>query len=144
MIKKITDERLILQNLKNIRIAYIIQTFGILCILGYDLVTKGLDGMRENPLWLVFMITAITSMYLSMSISTDHENNQVNPKKSLNISMVILILISAAVGVATSLTDGFKIIDGVLVGGIIFICGLITVIYIYQLRKKRQDELDEE
>ena len=78
--KKIKDERLILKNLKNIRIAYIIQTVGILGILGYDLVTKGLDGMRENPLWLVFMITTVISAYLSMSISADHESNE-NPRK---------------------------------------------------------------
>lgn len=39
---KLRDERLILQNLKNTRIAYIIQTLGILGILGYDAITTGL------------------------------------------------------------------------------------------------------
>lgn len=47
--KKITDERLILRNLKNIKITYIVQTIGILSILGYDFF-RGLDRMRENPL----------------------------------------------------------------------------------------------
>ena len=95
--KKITDERLVLKNLKNIRIAFIIQTIGILSILGYDLVTKGLEGMRENPLWLVFMITAIISAYLSMSISADHEINKINPQKRFSISLIVLILISTIV-----------------------------------------------
>lgn len=138
--KKITDERLVLQNLKNIRIAYIIQTVGILGILGYDLVTKGLDGMRENPLWLVFILTAVISAYLSMSISADHESNKINPQKSLSISLVVLILISNVVGFFVSLTDGFTLINGVIMGGILFICGLIPIVYIYNLRKKRQDE----
>jgi cell division protein FtsW (lipid II flippase) len=138
--KKITDERLVLQNLKNFRIAYIVQTVGILGILGYDLVTKGLDGMRENPLWLVFIITTVISAYLSMSISADHENNKVNPQKSLSISLVVLVLISTVVGFFVSLTDGFTITNGVIVGGILFICGLIPIVYIYNLRKKRQDE----
>ncbi|MBT2693019.1 hypothetical protein [Bacillus sp. ISL-55] len=142
--KKITDERLVLQNLKNIRIAYIVQTVGILGILGYDLVTKGLDGMRENPLWLVFIITTVISTYLSMSISADHENNKVNPQKSLNISLVVLVLISTVVGFFVSLTDGFTFTNGVIVGGILFICGLIPIVYIYNLRKKRQDENIEE
>ena len=142
--KKITDERLILQNLKNIRIAYIIQTVGILGILGYDLVTKGLDGMRENPLWLVFMITTVISAYLSMSISADHESNKINPQKSLSISLVMFVLISAVVGFFVSFTDGFTIIDGVIMGGILFICGLIPIVYIYYLRTKRQDENSEE
>ncbi|MET4563587.1 hypothetical protein ABIA69_004808 [Lysinibacillus parviboronicapiens] len=142
--KKITDERLVLQNLKNIRIAFIIQTIGILGILGYDFVTKGLDGMRENPLWLVFMITAVISAYLSMSVSADHESNKINPQKSLSISLVVLVVISTVVGFFVSLTEGFNIIDGVIMGGILFICGLIPIIYIYNLRKKRQDENNEE
>lgn len=142
--KKITDERLVLQNLKNIRIAFIIQTIGILSILGYDLVTKGLEGMRENPLWLVFMITAIISAYLSMSISADHEINKVNPQKRFSISLIVLILIATIVGFFVSLTDGFNITDGVIIGGILFICGFIPIVYIYNLRKKWQDEGMEE
>ena len=138
--KKVTDERLVLQNLKNIRIVYIIQTVGILGILGYDLVTKGLDEMRENPLWLVFMITAIISAYLSMSISADHEKNTINPQKSLAISFVVLVFISTVVGFFVSLTDGFNSIDGLIMGSILFICGLFPIGYIYNLRKKRQDD----
>lgn len=144
MMKKITDERLVLQNLNNIRIAYIIQTIGILGILGYDLDTKGLDGMRENPLWLVFMITTVISVYLSMSISADHENNKNKPQRSLNISLVVLVFISTVIGFFVTRTNGFKIIDGVIMGGILFICGLIPIIYIYYLRKKRLDENNKE
>ncbi len=51
-----------------------IQTIGIVVgILGYDFGTKGIDGMTDNPLWYVFMITAIVSAYLSIGISVDHE-----------------------------------------------------------------------
>lgn len=142
--KKIKDERLVLQNLKNIRIAYIIQTIGILGILGYDFATKGLDGMRENPLWLVFIITAVISAYLSMSISADHESNKINPQKNLNISLFVLVLISTVIGFFVALTNGFSIINGVIMGGILFICGLIPIVYIYNLRIKRQDENIEE
>ena len=138
--KKITDERLVLQNLKNIRITFIIQTIGILGILGYDVITKGLEGMRENPLWLVFIITSIISAYLSMSISSDHENSKINPQKRFSISLVVLILISTIVGYFVTLTDGFNIIDGVMIGGILFVCGLIPSVYIYYLRTKRQDD----
>lgn len=74
--KKIKDERLIMKNLQNIKVAYIIQTLGIIGILGYDLITKGLAGMRDNPLWYVFIITSIISAYLSMNISVDHENSK--------------------------------------------------------------------
>lgn len=50
MIRKITDERLKLKNLKNIRILFLIQNIGIIAILGYDLITKGMAGMTSNPL----------------------------------------------------------------------------------------------
>lgn len=138
--KKITDERLVLQSLKNIRIVYMIQTIGILGILGYDFVTKGLDEMRENPLWLLFMITAVISAYLSMSISADHEKNTINPQKSLAISFVVLVSISTVVGFFVSITEGFNRIDGFIMGSILFICGLFPIVYIYNLRKKRQDD----
>jgi uncharacterized membrane protein len=143
-LKKIKDERLIIQNLKNIRIAYIIQTIGILGILGYDLVSKGLEEMRGNPLWLVFMITSVISAYLSMNISADQESNKINPKKSLSISVVVLGLIAMVVGFLVSMSEGFTIINGIIMGGILFICGVVPIIYIFNLRTKRQDDNFEE
>ncbi|MEI3604811.1 hypothetical protein SPD48_03830 [Pseudogracilibacillus sp. SE30717A] len=140
--KKITDERLKLQNLKNIRILFLVQNIGIIGILGYDLVTKGLEGMTENPLWFVFMITMVVSLYLSMSISVEHETNSKHPKKGLNISILILVIISAVIGIFVSITDGFNVRDGLIMGGILFICGLIPVIYLYYLRKRRSEEND--
>ncbi|MDQ0229092.1 hypothetical protein [Metabacillus malikii] len=136
--KKIKDERLVLQNLKNVRIAYLIQTLGILGILGYDLITKGVEGMRENPLWLVFMITTVISAYLSMSIGVDHEKKTNESKKSITISLIVITIISATVGVLVSITDGGML--GMITGGIIFLCSLIPVLYIDYLRKKRKAE----
>jgi len=142
--KMIKDERLQLQNLKNIRIAYIIQTMGIIGILGYDWVTKGLDEMRANPLWLVFIITTIISAYLSMSISVDNERKNHSPKKSFLISLLVIFLISTAIGIFTWMTDGFTIFSGILIGSVLFICFLIPAYYVYYLRIKRQeDEFDE-
>ena len=66
--QKIKDERLKLKNLHNIRITYGVQTLGILGILIYEWVTKGIDGMTKNPLWFVFILTSIVSAFLSMDI----------------------------------------------------------------------------
>lgn len=141
--KKITDERLILQNLKNIRFAYMIQTAGIIGILGFDFITKGLEGMRENPLWLVFMITTVISLYLSMNISVDHEKSNKAPQKGLTISLLVAVMISSFVGFLVTLTDGYTINDGLVVGGILFLCSLVPVFYIYYLRTKKEDDVDE-
>lgn len=142
--KKIKDERLIMKNLQNIRIAYIIQTLGILGILGYDLVTSGMDGMTDNPLWYVLIITAIVSAYLSMNVSVDHENSKKDPKKGLYLSISIITVLSLLIGMLVINTDGYHLINGVLVGGIIFVCGLAPIIYIYYLRNKREKDIDEE
>lgn len=55
-------------------------------------------------------------------------------------SLVVHILISIAIGLFVSLTDGFTKINGVIMGVILFICGLIPIVYIYNLRTKRQDD----
>jgi len=102
--KKVKDERLILQNLKNIRIAYIVQTVGIVVFLGYDLVTKGVDLLFENP----FM----------------------------------LIIISAVIGMLVTFSEDSNLLNGVTMGGILFVCGLVPVMYIYYLRKKQTTDND--
>ncbi len=139
MMKKITDERLQLKNLKNIRVLFLIQTIGIIGILGYDLVTKGMDGMTSNPLWFVLIITGVVSAYLSMGISVDYESDKKSSNKGLIISLIVSALISIVVGVFVTLTDGFDPTNGIFIGGIIFICSLAPILYIYYLRTKRKD-----
>ncbi|WP_244535659.1 hypothetical protein [Lentibacillus halodurans] len=58
-----------LQNLKNIRIAFMVQSVGIIAILLYDVITKGLSTMTDNPLWFVFMVTVIVLTWLNLRIS---------------------------------------------------------------------------
>ena len=141
--KKITDERLILRNLQHIRIAFIVQTIGILCILGYELSQGGLEGMRENPIWLVFMLTSIVYAYLSMSVSVEHEKIVKNPTKSFIINLSALIVIVITVTYLTSITPEFGWSDGLLVGAIIFICSFIPMYYVYRLRVKQQQDLQD-
>lgn len=55
IMKKIKDERLIIQNLKNIRVAFIVQTLGLVAILIYHGITEGIVEVAKHPLWLVFI-----------------------------------------------------------------------------------------
>ncbi|MBU5465872.1 hypothetical protein KQI49_03390 [Virgibacillus sp. MSJ-26] len=135
--KKITDERLQLKNLKNIRVLFLIQTVGIIAILGYDLVTKGMEGMTANPLWLVFIITGVASAYLSMGISIDHESSEKSPKKGLIISLFVSVIVAIGFGILITLTGDLA--TGTLIGGIVFVCCLAPSLYMYYLRMKRQN-----
>ncbi|SFK21770.1 hypothetical protein SAMN04488569_101618 [Marinilactibacillus piezotolerans] len=71
--KKITDERLILKNLKQIRVLFAIQMVGILGILGYDLITRGFSEMTDRPLWFLLVITGIIAAYQSATVSVEQE-----------------------------------------------------------------------
>ena len=141
--KKITDERLVVRNLQHVRIAYIVQTLGILGILGYELIQGGLDQMRENPLWLVFMITSIIYAYLTMSTSVEHEKRIKNPGKSLKNSFIVLLVIGVALAYFVSITPGSSWGMGFLIAGIIIICGAIPAIYIYRLRMKQLKDYED-
>ncbi|HHW36151.1 MAG TPA: hypothetical protein GXX18_02450 [Bacillales bacterium] len=141
--KKITDERLIVRNLQNIRIAFIVQTIGIFGILGYEFFQDGMEGMTKNPLWLVFMLTAIIYNYLNMSVSVENEKKQKRPVKSLTISLAVVTIVATVFAVLTSITPDFKWSDGLLMGGVIFISGIIPVLYVYRLRIKQQKDLEE-
>lgn len=133
--KKIQDERLILQNLKNIKVVYIIQTLSIIGILGYDLVTKGFDAMKENPLWFVLLFTSVITAYLSMNIGVDQEIEKKSPQKQLFISLLVALIISIATGSIIIIKN--SLLDGVLVGFVLFVCSLIPLIYVYKLRRKK-------
>src|SRR5690625_3036868 len=135
--KKITDERLILQNLKNIRILFVVQNIGIIGILIYDLISGGFDGMTNNPLWFVFMISIVIFAYLSMSISIENEENDSSPQRGLKVSLVVLALASI-VTFSISVIDGLSIVNGLIISGVIFICGFIPLFYIYKLRKNNK------
>lgn len=134
-----SDERLAYENLKKIRMAYAVQLLGIVGILGYDLVTTGIDRMHANPLWLVFTISTLVLIFLSMNISVDYENNKKPAGKGLAISSVVLIIISVTVGIFTvTLDDTSTIVDGLLMGGILFVCGFISFLYLFGLRKSKE------
>ncbi|KAA0753652.1 hypothetical protein DT250_31265 [Bacillus sp. AR2-1] len=141
--KKITDERLIVQNLQHIKIAYIVQTIGVLSILGYEVFKGGIEGMTKNPLWMVFMLTSIIYSYLNMSVSVEHERKLKNPVKSLIISLIVVTIIALVFTILTSITPNFNWSNGLLIGGIIFICGVIPVSYVYRLRIKQEKDLEE-
>ncbi|MDQ0806319.1 hypothetical protein [Priestia megaterium] len=64
--KKIVDQRFTFLNLQHIKIAYIIQTLGVLLILGHDFLKGGLEKMKANSLWVLFILSSAlyTAIYL--------------------------------------------------------------------------------
>src|SRR5699024_5238499 len=106
--KKIKDERLIILNLQHIRIAYIVQTIGIFIILSYHFFKYGVEETTKNPLWIVFILTAIVYNYLNMSVNVQNEKVAKKPLQSYIISLAVVTLIAIVIGVLTSITPGFN------------------------------------
>lgn len=141
--KIIKDERLQLQNSKNIRIAFIIQTVGILAILLYDTVTQGYTAAKENPVWLVFMLSAVVLGWLNLRISVDEYDDANHPKKPAPYYQVVIIPL--VVGLVVTLLalygpDKSRFSEALLIGAIVFICFLATFTFVYFLRKKRTED----
>ena len=73
--KVIKDERLIIKNLKNIRIAFIFQTICMIGMLIYEGITNGFMNAFNHPLWLVLLSTTVLLGYLNITISVDSYEN---------------------------------------------------------------------
>ncbi|HEK9101355.1 branched-chain amino acid ABC transporter substrate-binding protein [Bacillus pfraonensis] len=143
--KKIKDERLILQNLKNVRIAFLFQSIGIIGILGYIGFNEGIDQITKSPLWLLFILTSILLAYLQMGISIDSEENE----KGIKITPYYkLVLRSAIVGIIfvviyVIFSPERPLWEALLIGIIFFLCFLSSYSVGYFIKKKRLQDIDE-
>lgn len=134
--KKIKDERLIMRNLKNIRIAFIVENVAIIFTMIYQV----LSGQafyevfsRDNLLFIVLMIGCFTLTFLSMNISIQIEGKEKRSKKA------IYFFSSAVFGVVTLinylLPGGTNlpvaILSRIIMGGITF--GILKYINKYRI-----------
>ena len=101
LMKKFVDERLVTQNLKNIRIAFVVQTIGIVAILIYEAIREGITEITKNPLWLVLLLTMVVFLWLHLKISVDVYDD-VNKQKKPGPYYRVIIL-STLIGVVLAL-----------------------------------------
>ncbi|MCU5094695.1 MULTISPECIES: branched-chain amino acid ABC transporter substrate-binding protein [Bacillus] len=143
--EKIKDERLILKTLKNIRIAFLFQSFGIIGILGYIGFTEGMDQITKSPLWLLFMLTSILLAYLQLSVSIDVEEGEkeikLTPYYKLVLRSLIVGIIIAIIYIIFSPERPF--FEAILTGSIFFICFLVSYSVSYFIKKRRLKDDDE-
>lgn len=143
--KKIKDERLILQTLKNIRIAFLFQYIGVIGILGYIGLTKGMDQITQSPLWLLFILTSILLAYLQLSVSIDVEESE---KEIKLIPYYKLVFRSLIVGIIMAIiyiifSPDRSIFEAILTGSILFVCFLVSYSIGYFIKKRRLQDDDE-
>ncbi len=57
--KAIRDERLEREQMKNFRIAFFVQSIGIIFVLLYEGLSGGVKAVIENPLWVIFLLSIL-------------------------------------------------------------------------------------
>ncbi|MCU4919887.1 branched-chain amino acid ABC transporter substrate-binding protein [Bacillus cereus] len=143
--KKIKDERLILQTLKNIRIVFLFQYIGVVGILGYIGLTEGMDQITKSPLWLLFMLTSILLAYLQLSVSIDVEEGEkeikLTPYYKLVLRSLIVGIVMAIIYIIFS--PERPLFETILTGSILFICFLVSYSISYFIKKRRLQDDDE-
>ncbi|MGE6539395.1 branched-chain amino acid ABC transporter substrate-binding protein [Bacillus luti] len=141
--KKIKDERLILQTLKNIRIAFLCQSLGIISILGYIGFTEGADQITKSPLWLLFILTSMALSYLQLSVSIDVEESEkeikLTPYYKIVLRSLIIGIVMAIIYIIFS--PERPLFEAMLTGSILFLCFLASHSVSYFIKKRRlQDD----
>ncbi|CAM3849777.1 hypothetical protein ALCH109712_07745 [Alkalicoccus chagannorensis] len=141
--QKINDERLVIQNLKNIRTAFLIQTIGIIAILLYEVVTGGFQSARENPIWIVLLLSIIVHNFLSIRVSVDMDDGEKQSKRPWPFSRTfsLILLLGVAAGSLQYIYSN-TLLHASLVGGAVFICFLAPFSFIHYLKQKQRDESD--
>ncbi|MDF4740323.1 hypothetical protein P3530_23550, partial [Vibrio parahaemolyticus] len=145
IVKKIKDERLILQTLKNVRIAFLFQSLGIIGILGYTGFTEGIDQITKSPLWLLFILTSMVLSYLQLSVSIDVEEGEkeikLTPYYKLVLRSLIVGIVMAIIYIIFS--PERPLLEAILTGSILFICFLVSYSISYFIKKRRLQDDDE-
>lgn len=143
--KKIKDERLILKTLKNIRIAFLFQSLGIIGILGYIGFTEGTDQITKSPLWLLFILTSIVLSYLQLSVSIDVEEGEKDIKLTPYYKIILRSLIVGTIIAIIYIifSPERPLFEALLTGSIFFICFLISYSVSYFIKKRRLQDNDE-
>lgn len=142
--KVITDERLVIKNLKNIRFAFAFQTLALVGILLYDGITKGFNHITDSPLWLVLILTSVILGYLNLGISVDSYESEKQTRKIPYYLLVLCCLaLGVIVGLLTKITSSTSLADSTIIGLVVFLCFLGTFSFGYFVIKKRSKDEEE-
>lgn len=133
---KIKDERLILQNLKNIRVAFIVQTIGISGILVYQGIANGIMALTKNPLWILLLLVGIVLNYQNLIIANDIEDKKTNPGSYYWI-LISAAVIGVVIGLLVKFFPGEGNPNALLAGVAVSLCFLIPFSIVHFLLKRR-------
>ena len=141
----VKDERLMIEGLKHIRMAFIVQNFVILSMIFYRYVIKqaGYEGVSDLLILFMVGIMAINFLNLKQSIEVHESGGPIKRSYFFNLLLIPILLTGAIMGIHMIATPNASVKAAGLVGTIVFLCSFVLCIYIYYYRKSIRDEDDE-
>ncbi|MDR0268239.1 hypothetical protein [Paenibacillus sp.] len=140
--KKVTDERIIFENLKHIKTAFLVQTLGIIAILVIDGIQNGYQHAHNNPLWMLVLITTIVLSYSRLRTAVEMEKPRRKSRSSSYVNASIAPLAAGLAVFSLALFARSSMMNAFILGVVLFTAYLIPALLITYYRKKNQDEDD--
>ncbi|MCP8967661.1 hypothetical protein [Ectobacillus ponti] len=138
------DERLALQTLKSIRLAFFVQTAGTISLLGYETVTKGAAALAKSPLLALLSVTVLVFTLHTLRVSTALVEDAGMTKFLFSYARIILtaLLIGGIfAGVGLFAAPAGQALGA---GGIVAACFFLFAAGARWMRKKYREELEDE
>ncbi|PEY32853.1 hypothetical protein CN354_20335 [Bacillus cereus] len=141
----VKDGRLMIEGLKHIRMAFVLQNLVILGMIFYRYVIKGVGYEGVSDLLMLFMVGIILVNFLNLKQSVEVYESGELVKRSYFLKLLLIPTISAIVimGINAIVTPNTPLKDTGIMGLIIFLCFLVPSLYVYNYRRKIRDEEDE-
>lgn len=148
---RIKDERLKIRLLKNIRIAFIFQTVGIVTILAVTMIQEGTDAAFSSPLFLVLNITVMILLFLQVGVSQDVYEMKKGRKKK-RVPYYVRFLTALGAGIAAGLIvfflclyfdpqkTGLAWVTALVFGLCMFASCLVVYTIVWYRDKKHEDD----
>ncbi|WP_410984609.1 hypothetical protein [Bacillus cereus] len=141
----VKDERLMVQGLKHIRMAFMLQNCIILSMIFYRYVIKGTGYEGVSDLLMLFMVGVISVNFLNLKQSVEVYESGEPEKRSyfFKLLLIPIILTGTIMGIQMIVTPDASILDAGIIGIVVFLCSLVPFLYVYYYRKSIRDEDDE-
>lgn len=141
-VKIVKDERLMIEGLKHIRLAFILQNVVILGIVFYRYVLQGAGYESVSDLLMVFMggIIVINCLNLKHSVEVYEHTGGVSRSYFMKLLLIPVGIVIGLLAICIIVTPGISIKEIGITGLIMFVCFLIPSLFIYIYMKKIKSE----
>ena len=143
--KQIKDERLVIQNLKNIRIVFVVQTLGIVAVLISQAIKEGITKAVTGPLWLVFILSFTVFSALNLKVVFDifdTASKRKKPRPFYPVPLIAVLIGGVFALLAKVGPDKSSTAEALIVGSVFSLCFLVTGAIVYSWEKRRSQTKD--